>query len=103
MNYELAKQLKDVGFPQPHPLIGTLEIFNGEQIYIPTLSELIEVCGRDFSELRYSNKKHHGLDEIWRAYALIPGDINAGRERPRGTGSTPEEAVARLWLTLHNK
>ena len=41
MPYELAKELKEVGFRQPP----------GGFIYIPTLEELIEACGEMFGEL----------------------------------------------------
>ena len=57
MNYELARQLKEAGFPQegngyiaehpeckgwdsPHP-----DCTNAKRPYVPTLSELIEACG----------------------------------------------------------
>jgi len=102
MNYGLCKQLKDAGFNQQEP---------GEYLYpdypymvredvsakIPTLSELIESCqhfphqfslyGRDFDR--------------WEA-TLIPIQIFGSNMLSNKTeyGSTPEEAVANLYLAL---
>lgn len=100
MNYELAKQLKDAGFPQQihddamyvdsdgrstHE--PTIHWLNGEIAYIPTLSELIAACGDDFIRL---DKCAHD----WWATGLVDGwdEFN---------GKTPEEAVANLWLSLN--
>ena len=54
MNYELAKELKDAGFPQDYSQ-GVLAhfVFEADDItsdsaYEPTLSELIEACGDRF-------------------------------------------------------
>jgi len=121
--YELAKQLKDAGFLQlgkggalfldpradiveneadrpvsslswetychlkrPHGL--------SEAIYAPTLEELIEACGDKF----WSLERDLDPDEIWGAYPA--NEIGDG---PATFGSTPAEAVARLWLALHSK
>lgn len=129
MTYELAKELKNAGFPQDKGLIKAEEskqtygwftcegrgdayidgeLVEGfgafreelwqpydlyqEAIYAPTLSELIESCGGWFHELVKRD------DETW--YAGTKLDDN----RPRygtGSGSTPEVAVARLWLALN--
>ena len=118
MNYELCKKLKDAGFPQ-EPRISTGgvdgEVFGGfyhvgmidgdgafgyftvseYEEYLkrdstkhviakaPTLSELIEACGERFDALQ-------SLGGRWGARASI---LSA-------EGSTPEEAVANLWLAL---
>jgi hypothetical protein len=94
MTYELCKQLKDAGFPQ--------EVVRGEMLgrmripdmnaYSPTLEELIEACGNDFTGL--SNGKE------WRAVKL---NAFTGPEDIEGLGSTPSEAVANLWLKLQEK
>jgi hypothetical protein len=98
MNYELAKQLKDAGFPQEPELEFARDIPFGEQVTYPTLSELIEACGY----------KIHGIHQdedirgeiIW--FATLKHDyrkfISNG---PSREGKTPEEAVAKLWLALH--
>lgn len=112
MDYELAKQLKDAGFPQD---IGSIwitrddsyagilpkNIKNGDIIQFepkndavvkPTLSELIEACGDKFDCLirRY--------DGVWISYGITGGDYNINTK-----GKTPEKAVARLWLELNKK
>lgn len=103
MNYELAKELKEAGFPTKHyvgsrfylnespnlvvseaPMGGEYH-FRDNETYIPTLSELIEACAERFVGLI---NRHDWL--------AISDD---GHEN----GSTPEEAVARLWLALHAK
>ena len=82
MNYELAKQLKDAGFPHVAPL-------NGEGYwkddFFPTLEELIESVKKPIT---------------------IYVDDNGSDAEQAGTeicghGSTPTEAVARLWLALN--
>lgn len=113
MTYELAKKLKDAGFPQvgkgyielhwpPHkvesytkssPITPVWE----EAIYFPTLSQLIEACG-DVSLFRYK-----GQDK-WQAEG---GELKVNKETMQGgyalrvLGNTPEEAVAKLWLALN--
>ena len=103
MNYELAKELKDAGFPQDGKeglyvdFEGKVE-FEGDPknpkiedlFYCPTLSELIEACGDKFIQLEKSlNWWAIGEDE-----PLEPQQYE---------GNTPEEAVARLWLALNKK
>lgn len=117
MKYELAKQLKDAGFPQKlHPLTGLMyedgspnipiHCANGKVCYcpehtgepysvIPTLSELIEACGDGFRLLRYS-PPHEFSNGTWYAGT---GDDSKGDL----IGKTPEEAVAKLWLELNKK
>ena len=112
MTYQLAKQLKDAGYPQDGGcgvyLDETKEQFFGrayQQIpepftVIPTLSELIDACGDRFGVLiRYTN--------AWKVYD-VKADIAVmnGDPETQGiavTGETPEEAVAKLYLKLHEK
>jgi serine/threonine protein kinase HipA of HipAB toxin-antitoxin module len=96
MTYELAKQLKDAGFPLRKPgqervYFEIVEEGKSAGIFIyPTLSELIEACGDRFYHLRKSVK--------WFAAAMFdPTDV---REL---WGDTPEEAVAKLWLALNTE
>jgi hypothetical protein len=99
MNFDLAKQLKDAGFVQPMNLEDTLPIggvytqmgSEGEPVYTPTLSELIEKCGSQFHSLEKDGGKFA---------AFCKGDV---AERKTGSGDSPEEAVARLWLALQRK
>jgi len=99
MNYELAKQLKICGFKQANwdelrcqhrkPQSAEEDVWHRlkddcEVVCIPTLSELIEACGT----MQLNNYK-----EAKYAQALSEGET--------GEGSTPTEAVAKLWLKLN--
>jgi hypothetical protein len=89
MTYELAKQLKDAGFPQ------TGDNQNGyanDGGYEPTLSELIAACGAEL-EMEYCYPKQSSV-------------LQWGFDDEDGTpykffGNTLEEAVAELYLQLH--
>ena len=112
MNYELAKELKDAGFPFKAPFKEQEDLyFRGVKNAIvviencvfgwPTLSELIEACGNRFASLKLGTKR---IDETkisnwWYAYSGTDIDAN-GFE---ADGSTPEEAVSRLWLVLNKE
>jgi hypothetical protein len=98
MTYELAKQLKDAGYPISLMSKGCENCWGDlhqgcasdcKTIEWPTLSELIEAID-DFSYL--SNRQDKGLG--WEACGGGSADIR---------GATPEEAVARLWLALNSK
>jgi hypothetical protein len=104
MTYELAKQLKDAGFPQGveegayfiyndgKRLEGAFKTERSAEISkVPTLSELIEACGFNFLSL---NRSANGE---WRAYSNTEASAAVNNIK-RVFGSTPEEAVARLWL-----
>jgi hypothetical protein len=99
MDYELAKQLKDAGFPQkePNAFVGIVNASQGDEhgrAYFPTLEELLEACGD--RELVLSKRIVEADKEYeWRAVVPYPN--------PVGFGSTPTEAVARLWLALNTK
>lgn len=93
MTYELAKELKDGGFPSECWEITSLVGAKVEAM-TPTLSELIEACGegRLLLERCYDTAKS-GLDVV--EYWIAQQGMN------REQGATPEEAVARLWLALN--
>ena len=101
MAYELAKKLKDAGFPQ-HDRTGewyNVCYFQGceKDACFPTLSELIETCGDDFLSLeKYDGGKWEAMRRTWCC-------DEHGESCEFGYGSTPEEAVANLWLALHEK
>lgn len=114
MNYELAKKLKDAGFPQ-NPFrkanmcpcsdrtvetCGTWLCQCKEFIQEPTLEELIEACGGRFSINKPQFESlvreiNRDLNENWIAYADIMNYV--------GSGTTPTEAVANLYLELNKK
>lgn len=97
MDYSLAKELKDAGFPQNGGWytreIGDFLQMNettpkdNNWVFCPILSELIEACGEGIELLR--NDIHE-----WKAY---------GSRGEFAKGSTPEEAVTRLWLALNKE
>jgi len=117
MNYELAKKLKDAGFPQlAYAYSGWLadkEDFyriddNGNYMginiasisenvenlsYCPTLSELIGACGDDF----------YGLKKGGSVWVVESTQNIRGESKWIGGNFTPEEAVAKLWLALNEK
>ena len=85
MDYELAKSLMDSGFPQiGKGRLDKLVWRSDDRVYVPTLEELIEACGKNFGSL---NRRHAG----WLAHASYDQS---------SFGETPVEAVARLWLAL---
>lgn len=101
MNYQLAKQLGDAGFPlikvSTDPLarrMGLFFAFDGVDYYEPSLDELIEVCGENFGTL-----SQHVERKLWEATSKIEKDKPA----VRGMGATPSEAVASLWLAWMNE
>lgn len=106
MNYETARKLKDAGFPQEgdgmftdeHENIQTIRS-SGFQMYIPTLSELIEACGDGEHEVRLI----WSFKEKWCAsqegLTFPNGKFEMGVEI--FDCPTPEEAVANLYLALH--
>jgi hypothetical protein len=92
MDNELAKELKEAGFPQSihYNARGVADHLETEAngnthiVSIPTLEELIEACGADF----------HSVERVSYAPFLARGQI------VQAAGQTPIEAVARLWLAL---
>jgi len=112
MNYELAKQLKDAGLKQEgwngnfydvdgqeSSDFGDLVTAEGDEVYIPTLSELIEACGDKFGTLhQYKYPSNNGKQQDW-----LATEQYKTAQVLKGEGATPEEAVAKLWLELNKK
>lgn len=107
MDYELAKQLKDAGFPQnkygsydcqhnvnqAHTMLSSANgVGDCEFVQLPTLEELIEACGDKFGFL----SKIQGENTF---IAAIPG----GTAQFVDKTNSPSEAVAKLWLELNKK
>lgn len=65
--------------------------YDDEFVTIPTTSELIEACEEYKKGERGFCLADHGHEWV----AIL--------ERKTGRGSTPEEAVAKLWLALNSK
>ena len=92
MDNELAKELKEAGFPQSihYNASGVTDYLetdaNGKThiVSVPTLEELLETCGAPFQS----------VGRVSYAPFLARGQIL------QAAGQTPIEAVARLWLAL---
>jgi hypothetical protein len=108
MNYELARELKDAGFPNikdlqhrqgrefilPDGSVPVYSLGNAENVkgwFVPTLEELIEACGKRFDRLL----AYHDRGD-WEATSEKDSDSLF----KSATGKTPTEAVGRLWLDL---
>ncbi len=156
ITYELAKQLKNAGFPQHiERVVSTEEVtchnipvydhrifdlslmgypkeepdyytqgkwrsahyFSRQYIdsdecdilYYPTLSELIEACGEKFHDLTRCGLQYKSAKAIREIETnlRIPGGWEASSEEKEDEytwewGSTPEEAVAKLYIELHH-
>ena len=110
ISYELAKQLKDAGFPQTGHGLFWIDGYNVAQwlsrpqdhfirAYVPTLSELIEACGEKFVSLYKDG-------DGWRAHGKAPLEADCHDDDCCGdleTGMSAEEALAHLWLALNKK
>jgi len=118
ITYETAKKLKEAGFPQREtdvesdPYLGTYLYLPGtgpSEVYAPSLSELITACGQDFWRLEVNWGSGVSSDILpedytchkWYASSrLKEGDVF---KIIGESGDTAEEAVANLFLMLHNK
>jgi len=108
MTYELALQLKKAGFPQKagmylheDGLTGNTDrngSFYKGGVFIPTLSEIIEACGADFPSL--SRVWGDNSEGEW---ICNKPQYDCGSDGEITRGSTPEVAVAKLWLVLNRK
>lgn len=106
LSYELAKELKDAGFPfiriEGGMCVGRQEVFDfnpegseelgAQHFFAPTLSELMEACGDGFLHLRHIPR--NSIDERWAV---------SGTPLYACVGSSAEEVVMRLWLELNKK
>ena len=108
MNYALAKSLKEAGFKfdwsgfkihQEDLYVNDWDKYM--KCYEPSLSELIEAVGFCFTTLiqEHNDRTPEGYLKFsgWKAIAT---DATCGWV---GKGSTPEIAVAELWLKLNDK
>jgi hypothetical protein len=96
MDYSLANELKNEGFPQGGRGRWTVDpnrivVRSEDRAYVPTLEELIEACGDEFGGIRRWDRG------TWQCTRF--SELGA----PIQNGKTPTEAVARLWLALNKK
>jgi hypothetical protein len=90
ITYELAKQLKDAGFPQSE-LARAQQRAGYDYVSLPTLSTLIVVCRENFGALGRE-------PDCWVACEYVS---ERGEWANAHEGETPEDAVARLWHSLN--
>lgn len=92
MEYKLARELKDAGFPQvtPNGRLITLGA-NHPSVNKPTLEELIEAC-------KEVNLTVHRRGGEKKCFASVHKE---GFYEVYFSGETPTEAVAKLWLALN--
>ena len=114
MKHELALKLKKAGFEfRLVPFSGNPLSYNrgaikldGVMYLIPTLSELIDACGRGFYALEQQPLGHYNMSQ-WQAIQFFPQDgvaITISKQRKiRAFGETYEEAVVNLWLERNKK
>jgi hypothetical protein len=118
IQYELAKELKEAGFPLT-PQLPKLEkvalVYDrtvvcgpgGDTILVPSLEQLIEACKSDDYDLTLTECKQKQDPPIWevssRSYThphyYEPGDETLMFVE----GPTLEEALAKFWLALNKK
>lgn len=110
IDYKLAKELKEVGFPQEGNIMiienGDIILHSYDHCYcprcqgyeefciIPTLSELIEACGEEFGGI----SKELNYFRCW-----SKSDLKKHIIKIYTNGSTTEEAVAKLYIALNKK
>lgn len=94
MDYELAKTLKSMGFRQSWPDMKQFcqwIMLDGEELLIPSLSQIIIELGSHFDYLRQVSSKE---GELWAAFS---------RNNDDGIiAVSPEIAAANLWIALHD-
>jgi hypothetical protein len=90
ISYEFARRLKDAGFPQSE-LARAQQQAGYDYVSLPALSTLIEVCGEGIGALGRE-------PDCWVACEYVS---ERGEWSNAHKGETPEDAVARLWLSLN--
>jgi hypothetical protein len=98
MDYELAKQLRDAGFPNSMPSFAPKHLGD---IRIPTLSELIAACGDSLNYMRRMTIRT-GETEISDGWEVCQS-VDKGETARLIQEFSLEEAVAKLWLSLNKR
>ena len=106
MKYEVAKELKEAGWnfktcPHGGENCGDENCFVFvdvvADVHFPTLEELIEACRDGFYSLQKDTDD--GVRFYWTAIA--DNDVEKYADVIGTFGTTPDEAVARLYIELH--
>ncbi len=124
MDYKLAKQLKDAGFPQKPTKLNKYPLYcaemsmpwkygvnktpegTSEYSKIPTLSELIEACGKETLVLwQYNKNWFAGLRRIMNSKGKVLTDTHTLiiDYEDYEIGESKDIAVAKLYLKLNKK
>jgi hypothetical protein len=90
ISYQLARDLKDAGFPQSE-LARAQQKAGYDYACMPNLSTLIEACEERFGALGR-------MPDFWVACECVLED---GTWDNAHKAETPEDAVAQLWLSLN--
>lgn len=91
MNQELAKKLQDADFPGTH--VDGVPVPMEMVTKRPTLSQIIEACGKRFGILQYIQLESGTW--MWRAFAQ---DLSFKTQY-----ETAEEAAGELWIAINKK
>ncbi len=114
INYDLARKLRDAGFPQDQQDLCDVWLDDSQGVWtrefkntmpvsaclVPTLAQLIAACGEGFGGLwRSGGKGWTCANPIWN------GNWAGSEDEPDNAlafqSITPEEAVAHLWLAIN--
>lgn len=109
IDYELAKKLKEAGFPIRECKNAEMAFaygmakLDGIKYLYPTLSELIEACGPRWWKLEKTAPERGSFLQRYVATGgrgeFLGGELIAVSK----IGKTPEIAVALLWLALNKE
>ena len=107
ITYELAKQLKDAGWPQPG--FDPLPVLRGEWVSDPNKSDASGYAyAPSFPELAAALPEKGKLeitrvqqDEWWAQHSNWTRELGLEDPLVGNKGASPDEALACLWLKLH--
>jgi hypothetical protein len=122
MNHELARDLKQAGFPQLGDGTTYVDLTSKDSFYVPTLEELLVACTDMLKPTEPMPGELHFFELYPNMNIAISGgskDLGDSNEwvvgwsrgssfehihaRDNYFGKTPNEAVARLWLAVKTK
>lgn len=101
MDYSLALELKQAGFPQERQKVhADIEGVQAtvSDVKLPTLSELIHACGKKIKSLHRFEK-----GEVFQGMECDVDGWQAEGKDHWYMGESPEEAVAYFWLAINRK
>jgi len=96
MTYQQALKLKQNGYPQTAKEVSRFSAVKddgspGEEVFYPTLKELIESCGEQFYSLHYGQLTRNDK-KVWTAKSTNKRVVD---------GKDCKEAIVNLWLALN--